>query len=361
MKRLGIIELLKLHLILIRIPFVLLGTFLCGRWSKRANNRPLTRVAADRIAYFILSRLSIRQLQAISGSSLNAFATWAEKSKVERIVDELGNDSRLMWVGSKYADYVVIYCHGGGFVGPLSDFQIEFWHRIQQALKTRGVEVGVAILQYSTYPTAFPTQMNQLHSAIRRVTSMGVPPSKICLAGDSAGGNIILQLLGHILHPSSFLAPSIPNGDLANLAGICLISPWTLPSSIRDEDDSFDLVPAGTLGHWMDTYLAATPEAHHIYVQHEIAPQTWYDGLDKIAQRILITAGRKEVLYGSIVKLFEAMEKAHPDVEMDVQENGVHCDVMFDIATKSKIPHSREEIIANWLHASFELQVDDEL
>ncbi|KAK7025235.1 alpha beta hydrolase fold protein [Favolaschia claudopus] len=361
MKRLGIIEWLKLHWTLIQIPFVLLDTFLWGRWSKRANNRPFRRIAADRMAYFILSRLSIRQLQAISGSSLNAYATWAEKSRVERIVDELGNDSCLMWLGSKYADHVVIYCHGGGFVGPLSDFQIAFWHRMQQALKTRGVKLDVAILQYSTYPAAFPTQMNQLHSAIRRVTSMGVPPSKICLGGDSAGGNIILQLLGNLLHPSSLIAPSISNSVLSNFAGICLISPWTLPSSIRDEDDSFDLVPAGTLSQWMDTYLAATPEAHHVYVQHESAPQNWYDGLDKIAQRILITAGRNEVLYGSIVELFEAMEKAHPDVEMDVQENGVHCDVMFDIAAKSKIPHSREEIIANWLHASFELAVNDEL
>jgi predicted secreted hydrolase len=34
-------------------------------------------------------------------------------------------------------------------VGPLSDFQVEFWYRVQQALlKSKGVKLGVAILQY---------------------------------------------------------------------------------------------------------------------------------------------------------------------------------------------------------------------
>lgn len=187
--------------------------------------------------------------------------------------------------------------------------------------------------------------------------SLGVPSSKICFAGDSAGGNIVLQLLGHILHPSPLMvaqSPSTSNSaSLTGFAGICLISPWTMPSTdnARNDDDSFDIVPSECLGLWMDMYLSTVPESHHVYVQPDIAiaSQGWFSGLDKIAGRVLITAGRNEVLYGSIVRLSRAMEKVHADVQLDVQEGGVHCDVMFDIGAKSKAPHPVERRVADWL------------
>lgn len=127
------------------------------------------------------------------------------------------------------------------------------------------------------------------------------------------------------------------------------MSPWTFPSTIREEDDSFDFVPSKVLGLWQDIYLSTTPDSHHIYVQPDIAPQGWFSGLDRIANRILITAGRKEVLYNSIIRLFQALENVHADVQLDVQEGGVHCDAMFDIAAKSKAPHPDEQRVADWL------------
>lgn len=146
---------------------------LFGRHSKRANGRPLNRVLNDKIAHFVLSRLSIQQLQAVSGSSLAGYSKWAKQRKIAHVIDEIGNGARLMWVGARDTDNVVIYCHGGplckaamnlgqfnffylggGFVGPLSDFQVEFWHRVRQAIAKNhnGAKLGVAILQYCQYP-----------------------------------------------------------------------------------------------------------------------------------------------------------------------------------------------------------------
>ncbi|KAJ6460907.1 hypothetical protein C8R45DRAFT_1108730 [Mycena sanguinolenta] len=228
-----------------------------------ANGRPLGRVLGDQVAYFVLGRLSVRELQAVSGSSLAGYTKWAKQKKINSGVDNLESDTRLMWVGPKDADHVIIYCHGGGFVGPLSDFQVEFWYRIQQALSnSQGIKLGVAILQYSTYSVTFSTQVNQLLASIQHVTSLGVPPSKICFSGDSGGANIVTQLLGHILRPSSLVAQSPSPESMARFAGICLISPWTFPSSVRKTDDSFDLVPAKCLGLWMDTYLSTTPDSY---------------------------------------------------------------------------------------------------
>ncbi|KAJ7043693.1 hypothetical protein C8F04DRAFT_1251091 [Mycena alexandri] len=184
------------------------------------------------------------------------------------------------------------------------------------------MKLGVAILQYSTYPAPFPTQLNQLLSTIQHIIFTGVPASRVCLAGDSAGANILFQLVGHILHPSP--SPS----ELSSFVGMCLISPWSGAGDIRTEDDSFDLVPSECLGLWMDTYLSTMPASHHVYVQ-----------LDTVT----------EVLYSSIVRLSEAMERAHACVELDVQTGGVHCDTMFDIGAKSKAPHPVERRVVDWL------------
>ncbi|KAJ7654446.1 alpha beta-hydrolase [Mycena polygramma] len=347
MAGLTLFESVKMNLTLIQIPFFLIYVSLFARWSKRANGRPLNRVLNDETAYFVLSHLSVRQLQAVSGSSSAAYAKWAKQRKMEQVVEDVGEDTRIMWVGPKETEHVVIYCHGGGFVGPLSDFQVEFWYRVQQTLLKSGVKLGVAILAYSTYPASFPTQVNQLLSVIGHVMSLGVPSSKICFAGDSAGANLVLQLLGHILHPSSLIAASPAPAALTGFAGVCLLSPWTMPSTARDGDDSYDLVPSKSLGLWMDTYLSTMPESHHVYAQTDNAPQGWFNGVDRIADRILITAGRNEVLYESIVRLSQAMEK-HADIQLDVQDGGVHVDVMFDIGAKSKTPHPVEHKVAQW-------------
>ncbi|KAJ7759241.1 alpha beta-hydrolase [Mycena metata] len=359
MPRLNFSESVTMNLTLLRIPFFLIYVSLFGRWSKRANGRPLNRILNDETAYFVLAHLSVRQLQAVSGSTFAGYVKWTKQRKISQVVDDLENDTRLMWVGPRETEHVVLYCHGGGFVGPLSDFQVEFWYRMQQTLlKSSGMKLGVALLQYSTYPASFPTQLNQLLSAVQHIMSMGVPASKICFAGDSAGGNVVLQLVGHILHPSSLVAPQSPSPtQLSGFAGICLISPWTLPADVREVDDSFDLVPSNCLGLWRDTYLSTMPESHYPYVEPDVASQGWFDGLENIARRILITAGRNEVLCASIIRLSTAMEKAHRDVRLDVQDGGVHCDAMFDIGAKSTTPHPVEKRVADWLTETFKLFV----
>jgi hypothetical protein len=110
---------LRSFLIIIRNEpaFFLIYISLFGRWSsKRANGRPLNRVLHDEAAYFVLSHLSVRQLQAVSGSSLAGYAKWAKRRKISQVIDELSDsDTRIMWVGPRETDHVVIYCHGPFF------------------------------------------------------------------------------------------------------------------------------------------------------------------------------------------------------------------------------------------------------
>ncbi|KAJ7631256.1 hypothetical protein FB45DRAFT_747686, partial [Roridomyces roridus] len=102
---------------------VLLYTILFGRWSKRANGRPLNRVLNDEVTHFILSHLSVRQLHAASGSSVDSYTKWTKAKKVEPIVDDIGEDARLFWVGSRETENVIIYCHGPFYLLALQGFQ----------------------------------------------------------------------------------------------------------------------------------------------------------------------------------------------------------------------------------------------
>ncbi|KAJ7512879.1 alpha beta-hydrolase [Mycena galericulata] len=353
MTQLSFRESLSLYLTLLQIPLVLIHVYLVGRQSKRANGRPLNRVLNDEIAHFVLSHLSIRQLQAVSGTSLVGYSKWAKQNKIAHVVDELGNGARLMWIGARDTDYVVIYCHGGGFVGPLSDFQVEFWYRVRQAISKihNGARLGVAILQYSLHPASFPTQLDQLLCAVQHVMDIGVPPSQIFLAGDSAGGNLVLQFLSHILHPSPLAIATPALRSMTGFRGVCLISPWVMPDNVLDSDKenaANDLVPAQCLRAWQAAYLSQVPNSHRAYIQPIDASPQWFDGLDTLVRRVLVTVGGKEILRDSIQRLAEVLKGSHSDSQLDIQDDGVHCDVMFDIGAKSTAPHPVERRIIEW-------------
>jgi acetyl esterase/lipase len=201
----------------------------------------------------------------------------------------------------------------------------------------------------AVHPAAFPTQLNQLLLAVQHFISSGVPPARIFLAGNSAGGNLVLQLISHILHPSP-LSP-LPSG-LTGLCGACLISPWVmldtvLPSELMN--DATDFAPARSIRAWQEAYLAALPAAHRAYVEAGSAPSEWFTGLGQVVRCILVTAGRNEVLYDSIRHRAQTLEAAHGHIRLDVQDGGVHCDPMFDISAKSTVPHLVEERIIEWL------------
>ncbi|KAJ3810461.1 Alpha/Beta hydrolase protein [Lentinula aff. lateritia] len=355
-------EKLGLNLVLLQIPFLLLYTLLVSRWSKYNKGKPTNRLLFDRTARFVLENLSVRQLPAASPISEETYLKWMSEQKLKPVIDKLILDASLMWVGKEGMNYAIIYCHGRGYIGPLSDFQIEFWHRLQVSLQGQkaGVQLGVAVLDYSLYPAGFPTQLHQLISAITQIISSGLPPSHIFLAGDSAGANIILQLIGHLLHPSPQITEHVefPRGGHGGFgfAGICLISPWVLSNTESKSErinDVFDLLPTKCLTHWKNVYMASVLDpSDQFLVQPNDAMDGWFKDIQGICSSVMITTGGREVLHDSVVKLYENMVPYHPQATLYVQDTGLHCDAIFDIAAKSKNPHPMEQRVFQWFYAN---------
>lgn len=118
---------------------------------------------------------------------------------------------------------------GGAFLLPIGESMLAFQDYLRKEISRIGGPLpSTALLDYCKHfttlitgpghnhvsrPTTalapyspFPVQMRQAIAALNSITNSGVKPSNIYLIGDSAGGNLILQLASLILHPD----PSLP-------------------------------------------------------------------------------------------------------------------------------------------------------
>ncbi|KIJ55810.1 hypothetical protein M422DRAFT_151840, partial [Sphaerobolus stellatus SS14] len=177
-------------------------------------------------------------------------------------------------------------------------------------------------------PAGFPTQLQQLISAISHVMNSGVTPSNTYLSGNSSGGNLVLQLVTHSLHPLSDTVKKSPivSGETRPIGGVIPFSPMVSLSrdtGSHEENVKFDVVSSARLRFWGLMYLASISESRH-----------QYQGIDKIVSKILITAGENESLRNDIVLLGKSLKMIHMDVTLDVQKNAVHIAPIFDFAAK---------------------------
>jgi len=348
---LSFLESASLTWIIIRMPFVLLWKAVASNFSKSA--KPTNRVVFEASSRHVLGNASIQQLQRISGTSTAAYLAWAKQANQQPVIESLEGGTKLFWIGDKNADFVLLYCHGGGFVGPLCDFQCKFSEIVctEFAKKSNGATLAVAALDYSLIPHTFPTQLLELSTAIQHILAQGTSPNHLFMAGESAGANMITQLLLHHLHPHPSLPA--PTSLSAPIAGTLLFSPWCVlepkGTSTHTNADK-DLVTADTLSMWGRAYRAQLPDSQLPYVDSTAAPrETWYSGVQALTRRVLVTAGDDEVLRDDVLGLADMLSAAHEDVRVEVQPGGVHVDMVFDVAAKSKTLSPVTSMVVDWL------------
>ncbi|THU98688.1 alpha/beta-hydrolase [Dendrothele bispora CBS 962.96] len=317
----------RLHILtkLAGLPMVILYNLFTSFFKQK----PLKRVIFDASVRYMSSGMSIRQMQSLGSGGAATFRQWSKQMQLEPRAEDIGSDARLFWLGPKSADKVVLYIPGGGFMSPIADFMITFFNRVRQALmdKMHSKDVAIAILDYSLYPQTFPTQLNQVTRAIEYLFSLGIKPANLQLVGDSAGANIILQLLSHTLHPVPEIPPS--------------------PSVLTEQDNKFEV----SLLYWGSAYLAEVPGFLHHYVKANGTPKDWFEGIDKLVNRILITVGGSEVLRDDGVRLNAMLARVHPEVKMDVQAGGVHDDPILDSGAKIESFSYVAQLMIAWFAA----------
>ena len=192
-----------------------------------------------------------------------------------------------------------------------------------------------------TFLLTVPQALVPEHPSPKQVRQiLGVSPSNIVIAGDSAGGNLALQLVSQLLHPH----PSLPilrlphpvtntDADTSSsefpepFGGMLLISPWAefnadTPSFTRNR--TRDMMPVPAYQIFTDIVLqGVTPELRH-YFEPGLTPRGWWSGLGWVFPRVLITSGEYEVMVDQIQRMAAVIAEQVQDMTMFVLPGGVH-------------------------------------
>ncbi|WP_440068777.1 alpha/beta hydrolase [Streptosporangium sp. OZ121] len=200
---------------------------------------------------------------------------------------------------------VTIYLHGGGFEYKNPHLEQLMAHRLSQATGRPVLAVDYRLAPAHRYPAA----LDDAVAVYRSLLGQGVPASRIILAGESAGGTLVLSALlvlkraGDPL-PEAALAVS-PQTDL------------TLSSPSIDANDGQDVVNRAVLDHVRTQYLAGE--------RPDRAPQSPLHGDLRGLPPLLLAVGSKEVMLDDARRFAEAVSAAGGDVRLDVYEGMPHA------------------------------------
>lgn len=235
--------------------------------------------------------------RSIAGSTESNYLAWTKaKNITPRSIDIPGFDTKAFWLGSPNADDVVIYYHGGGFAMPGGDGHFVFVSSLVSNATAAGKSVAVLFLQYELAPGGqYPRQYVQAVELLRYATTeLKKSPSQIMLMGDSAGANMILGVLSHLLHPHPAIKPLRLSSPLA---GALICSPVTVLNTNNERfrtQEVQDPAPAETIRTWLSNLLGSSkPDAWNQPLDNE---PTWWNGLGNAAKEVLITVASVEMM-----------------------------------------------------------------
>lgn len=181
---------------------------------------------------------------------------------------------------------------------------MKYQFAIQKYLRKQGVDLSVLSLAYVLAPQVLhPSFIKQGLSALKYlIETTNRDPSTILIAGDSAGGNLVANLLLHLGHKH----PDCAEYSLTKkLKGALMVSPWisfdTSSPSFETNKHS-DYLTKVALNKASATFIG--PEAtHDAYSQPVDAPVEWWKEVANTAvEDVLVWGGGGEVLIDGIKK-----------------------------------------------------------
>ncbi|KAJ3989609.1 Alpha/Beta hydrolase protein [Lentinula detonsa] len=375
-------------LLTVRLPFAILQTVFSPfvYHANGYNDKPLKRRIGDALMRTASIYLPSPITQHIVRSGLDQYRQWAAKYQPElgATVEMLpmdfdggrGEQAHLFWIGPKRTEKVILYFPGGGYMIQVTEMMLKFWRYAQAEWSRQGLEVGIVVLSYSVGldpDAAFPIQLFQATQALRHLLSIGCKPSDIQIVGDSAGGNLVTQLLSHMVHPfpiPSFVPPlNLP--PRTRLRGACMISPWV---SLSDPDQwgstirtkEYDIMVYQQLRQTGDRYINAISNInipHELsqlipYAEPVLAPDNWYlDVQNTVVDRVLVTAGKEERLFDQIEVFFkQKIEPYHPGAIFLAQDGGIHDDIIMDFEiAEAPLRNELTPVVLDWMAQGFRM------
>jgi len=206
------------------------------------------------------------------------------------------------------ADRVILYLHGGGYVmGSINT------HRAMVARISRVSQARALALDYRLAPEhPFPAAVDDATAAYRWLLAQGYKPNRIVIAGDSAGGGLVLAAL-----------VALRDANVPLPACAVPISPWTdmegTGASMKTNAARDPMVPTGGnsgLFSMAKAYVGSedpkNPLASPLYADYRGLPP------------LLIQVGDTETLLDDSTRVAERAKAAGVKVELEVWDEMIH-------------------------------------
>jgi len=356
-KSLTLIEKLDIYRKIIATFLSSFGSILFSIIFRRASSKPpsLSLLINYALSSGLTSRLTPRQWNGVNPSDDEAYIEVSKKwgKTPKSIVLEDGTSAN--WIGNPDAKTLIVNFHGGGYVFSAPSYMVEYMFRIQKFLTDSGKDVAVLMLAYDLAPDAkYPRQLQQANLLFHHlIDDLHRDPSRIILTGDSAGANLGIALMSHVLHPHP--SPTIPPLTLpCPIRGMIMLSPWVDFSFDRPsiKANRFkDYITPQTARLWAAGWLG-TPWPHantDFYNQPITAPQDWWEGFQ--VDEILVLAGKDEVLVDGILKFGETLQavKGKEDVQIFAAPGESHDFPNMEIYFKVKEMGEQTKLTRSWL------------
>lgn len=290
----------------------------------------------------VFSTLGGRYVQTILPSTEETYRAWVrQKEKLTKdpaLKERLRCDiqplddghSSILWVGNRHkARKIVLYLHGGGYRLPSVAGHFEcVWNSYVLSGVESETEVAVAFLQYSLAPTwKAPVQLCQAAAALSEILNAGFSAKDVVVGGDSAGGNLTVQLLHHLVEPHAEATRIVLQEPLS---AAFLISPWLgkdISAASFQENDRYDMISMDILrslqtdhrAHGEDTSTDGNGQDSWAEPFEWKGP--WTSKLDSVIGKLYITVGDREILADQGKQMAKAVIAMKTGVEVTLESN----------------------------------------
>ena len=179
--------------------------------------------------------------------------------------------------------------------------------------------LAYTLAPHRTYPGQLQQAVNLLSHLLNEE---GLSPENIAIGGDSAGANLCLGILSHILHPHP-LIPPLKLSEGKSLAAVILMCPWVSFdmkrwASVR-RNALKDCLSIPMNDDWSASFLGGAPIDAYNEPLCLSADDPWWQGLDRVVENVLILAGEDEILLDSILEMRDRL-----DVSLENRSNYQH-------------------------------------
>lgn len=303
---------------------------------------------------FSLGELEPRHIQYLAPSALEVYAAWLENKRhhgtetnapktamrLRYNVEQVSTDpvTSILWLGDRErASKFVLFFHGGGYMAPLQAGHLNWcWNAYIDNQDEH--EVAVAVLRYDLAPGfKYPHQLRQAAAALNHLLRTGIAPQDLLFGGDSAGGNLAVQLLYHISHPIPGFEPVQLRGR--KIAGVFTVSPWvsgnTDTRSFHD-NDGIDMLSTAIVRYTQRQVLSPEHSAVDATAAHPALPldgdRSWFGTIHGVTEALYVSCGGHEVFRDHVCAFSEAVRIRNPKLKstLEVAPGEVHDWILLE-------------------------------